>query len=97
MGCSQGGESGPAILRGKSDKSLLIEAVNYESFEMPPDGQLTAREIAALTGWVDAGAPWPEALKEIREQAVSITEADRDWWAYRPLQKPNIPEVVDID
>jgi len=31
-----GGESGPAGVPGKPSESLLIEAINYESFEMPP-------------------------------------------------------------
>ncbi|MCA9076789.1 MAG: PSD1 domain-containing protein [Planctomycetaceae bacterium] len=91
----KGGESGPAIVRGHAKNSLLIEAVNYESLEMPPDGQLTEREIETLTDWVTAGAPWPASLAQLREQANSITEADRNWWAYQPLREPSIPHVSD--
>ena len=35
-----GGDSGPAIVPHKPDESSLIEALKYESFEMPPEGQL---------------------------------------------------------
>ena len=45
---------------GNVEESLLIEAVNYESLEMPPDGPLASREIAILADWVKRGAPWPE-------------------------------------
>ena len=36
----QGGDTGPAVVPGKLDESLLVEAVNYEGLEMPPGGKL---------------------------------------------------------
>ncbi len=51
-GWQKGGESGPAIIPGKPDESLLIQAINYESLEMPPQdagGKLSDVKIAALT------------------------------------------------
>ena len=39
----QGGESGPAIVPGHPEESLLLEAVRYESFEMPPEGPLPGK------------------------------------------------------
>ncbi len=92
-----GGESGPAIVSGEPDESVLIEAVNYASLEMPPDGRLTDREIAALTAWVAAGAPWPESLTTLREQEAAITAEDREWWSFQPLNKPQFPTVNDSD
>ena len=41
----KGGETGPAVVPGNVEESLLIEAVNYESLEMPPDGPLASREV----------------------------------------------------
>ena len=35
-GWMKGGDSGPVIVPGEPDKSLLIEAIRYESLEMPP-------------------------------------------------------------
>ena len=32
-----GGDSGPAIVPGKPKESLLVDAIKYESLEMPPD------------------------------------------------------------
>jgi hypothetical protein len=38
-GWMKGGDSGPAIVLGEPDKSLLIEAIRFESLEMPPSGK----------------------------------------------------------
>lgn len=43
-----GGDSGPVIVPGDADGSLLIEAVRYESYEMPPKGKLPDKDIATL-------------------------------------------------
>ncbi len=60
----KGGDSGPAVAVGSPEKSLLIEAVKHESFEMPPEPspKLAAEEIAALETWIRAGAPWSGRL-----------------------------------
>jgi hypothetical protein len=96
QGLINGGDNGPAIVPGKPDESHLIEAVNYASWEMPPDGKLADDEIVALTRWVEMGAPWPGA-KVVSSASGShgkqITDADRAHWAYRPLTKPAVPEV----
>ena len=54
-----GGDTGPAVVPGKPEASLLVEAINYSGLEMPPTGKLGNREIATLTEWVRMGAPWP--------------------------------------
>src|SRR4051812_42005248 len=56
----KGGKSGPAIVPGDPDKSLLIEAVRQTraTLKMPKGGRLTAAEIDALAEWIKAGAPW---------------------------------------
>ena len=58
----QGGSGGPALVPGKSDESLLIDAVTGAEGvkKMPPDGEpLTAEQIAKLRAWIDAGAKAP--------------------------------------
>ena len=58
-----GGRSGPAIVPGDPDNSLLIQVVRHEidDLEMPQDGApLTAREIEGLVEWIRMDAPWPE-------------------------------------
>src|SRR5206468_6872455 len=44
-----GGESGPVIVPGKPDESPLVEAIKWESLEMPPTGKLRESPIATLT------------------------------------------------
>jgi cytochrome c553 len=61
-GIAQGGESGPVVVPGKPDESLLVRSVRYDGdLKMPPGGKLKEDEIAALTTWVEAGAIWPNA------------------------------------
>lgn len=92
----RGGESGPAIVAGKPNDSLLIDAINYRSLEMPPreaGGQISADEIAVLTRWVQIGAPDPRDTADklggmTREQAAT-------WWAFQPLPKVDIPDAAN--
>ncbi len=92
-----GGDSGPALVPAKPEESLLIEAINYESFEMPPDARLSEAEIEVLTRWVKAGAPWPHADKPPTPAAAAgkITAEDRQWWAFQPLKSPSPPKAED--
>ena len=96
-----GGESGPAIVAGHPDKSLLIKAIRYEDVEMPPKGKLRPDEIAALVKWVEMGAPWPEDRSAPEDVATAVEES-RDWeslrkqhWAFRPIQQVVPPQVKD--
>ncbi len=51
-----------AIVIGKPDESLLVEAVRHQNgLAMPPDGKLHEIQIATLTQWIKAGAAWPGA------------------------------------
>src|SRR5262245_59473665 len=47
-----GGESGPVIVPGKPEESVLVEAIKWESFEMPPTGKLNELQVATLTEWI---------------------------------------------
>jgi hypothetical protein len=93
-----GGDSGAAIVPGKPDESLLIEAVRYESYEMPPDGQLPDEEIDLLVRWVEMGAPWPAGDRNVAvPTAGTITDEDRRFWAFQPLAVVNVPSDPDSD
>ena len=92
-----GGESGPAVAPGAPDESLLVDAINYESLEMPPSGKLTDEEIALLTKWVRIGAPWPgnDSKAKPTEAMPKITDKDRSHWAFQPLRDAQPPECND--
>ncbi|MFG0266732.1 MAG: DUF1553 domain-containing protein [Rhodopirellula sp. JB055] len=92
-GLLQGGDSGPAIVPGKPEESLLLEALRYESFEMPPSGQRDEPNVDGIAAWISAGADWPNGLK--LEKISTIDDNDRDWWCYQPVGDPEVPEVDD--
>ncbi len=91
-----GGDTGPSIVPGDPEKSLLIEAIRYtnDDLQMPPKGKkLADNQIAALTEWVKKGAPWPEreGQKMATRTKGKITEEDRQWWSFQPLSRVNPP------
>src|SRR5579859_1129080 len=83
-----GGDSGKAILPGKSPASLLIQRVSSadKRERMPPTGDpLTTAQIAMLKSWIDQGAVWPDDGPNAVDK--------RDWWAYKPIVRPAIPQI----
>ena len=95
----KGGESGAAVVPGKPDESLLIEAIHYRSLEMPPNGKLPEEIVADLEKWVAMGAPdprdHPDDGKQITELAWQKTLKERSsWWSLQPPAQANPPELV---
>ncbi len=96
-GMLKGGESGPAIVPGDPDKSLLVKAVSYKDLDlqMPPKGKkLTDAQIADLTAWVRMGAPMP-AVAVTTSGIKRAADAGKSHWAWQPLKKPEVPAVKD--
>src|SRR5262245_14038530 len=74
----KGGASGPAIVPGDPDKSLLIQAVRQTSdkLKMPKGGRLKPDDVDVLTEWVKSGAPWPAyAADASARQAPAAADA----------------------
>jgi len=95
-----GGDSGEAIDRKSPKDSLLLEAINYETYEMPPSGQLPAEQIALITRWVEMGAPFPGGNDDDappRPVAHEITDEHRAHWSFQPVVRPESPVVVNSD
>jgi hypothetical protein len=90
----QGGDRGPAIVAGKPDESLLLQAVRYQDqLRMPPSGKLTPRQIETLTRWVKLGAPWPGTQLAPTTGGFTITEKQRSFWSFQPVKQVVIPTV----
>src|SRR5260370_600859 len=51
-GLLKGGESGPAVVPGKPDDSLLFKAIRYEDHAMPPKSRLPEAVIADFQTWI---------------------------------------------
>jgi hypothetical protein len=92
-GWAKGGDSGPAIVPGKPDESLLIQAVRYAELEMPPSGKLPAEAVATLQRWVASGAADPRVADSATVQAGIDWEAGRKHWAFQPLRSVEVPKV----
>ncbi len=94
----KGGESGPAIVPGKADKSLLIEAVTYDpdGYQMPPSGKLPDTVIAVLKEWVQTGAAWPKETGNTATEDKGIDLVERaKHWSFQPLGQYAPPAVED--
>ena len=96
----KGGKSGPPIVPGKPDESLLIQAIRqtHARLKMPPGGKLKDEEIAAIAEWVKAGAVWPAGaapVSKVTTPEYVITPEQRAFWAFQPVRKPAVPQVKD--
>ncbi|MCP4853639.1 MAG: DUF1549 domain-containing protein [Fuerstiella sp.] len=99
-GVTQGGDTGPSLVAGDPDRSLLIEAVRYRNrdLQMPPQNALSSPQVAVLEKWVAMGAPDPRIESpgdEDRGSAGMSIEEGRNFWSFRPVADPEIPDVTD--
>ncbi len=93
----RGGNTGPALVRGKPDDSLLIQAVRYqdEDLQMPPKGEkLDDQQIADLTEWVRRGAPDPRT-EVAKGPGMAYAGVGKNHWSYQPVHKPAVPAVLN--
>ncbi|MCH8047876.1 MAG: DUF1549 domain-containing protein, partial [Planctomycetes bacterium] len=96
-GWQRGGDSGPAIVPGKPDESLLLTAIGYDDpeLQMPPEKQLADAEIAVLRRWIERGAVDPrDSEKTVKPRRGKIDiAAGRKFWAFIPPRDPPAPKV----
>ncbi len=89
-GLVQGGNSGPAVMTGKSTESLLIQAVSgaADVAKMPPKGPpLQPAQIELLSRWIDQGA------KLADESSAGDPRRKSTHWSFQPLTHPRPPQV----
>ncbi len=86
----KGGESGPAIVPGKPEESLLIKAIQRQAdvSAMPPDKDkaLRADQVADFVAWIKAGAVWP--AKTAKFEVAKH-------WSFEPVRDVAPPVVQD--
>ena len=98
----RGGKSGPAIVPGDAEASLLIQKIH--SGEMPPLRRVVEvsikpiepHETALLAEWIAAGAPEvsPHQLAPDAGDGL-VSDEDRQFWSFRPPQAAEPPAVRD--
>ena len=93
-GWATGGDSGPAVVAGEPDQSLLISAVRYDGHEMPPSGKLPDELIARLERWVADGAHDPRMTEAAQANKTRDRESGRNHWAFQPVDDPPLPVVA---
>ena len=98
-----GGKSGPAIVPGKPQDSLLLKRIHAK--EMPPLRQIVkvsikpmeSAEIERLTRWIEQGAPAGTSDEDIAttEPDPLVSDEDRQFWAFQPPQQVSPPASDD--
>jgi hypothetical protein len=100
-GLLKGGSRGAAVKPGDADESLLYRfVVGEERPRMPMGEELSEYQIALMKQWIDKGAIWEDG--ETRGQggkekayaaSKPITDEQRNYWAFRKPERPQIPKV----
>lgn len=89
-----GGDSGPVLVPGKPDESLILQALRYEDLEMPPTNKLGADIVADFETWIRSGAPDPRiAVAQPGRKTQPDPSQSLDFWAF---QKPAIKQPADV-
>ena len=100
----KGGKSGPALVRGKADESLIVRRIKDD--QMPPREARYKRSIKPvdegdlelIRRWIDGGAidpPPPPGV--VHDDGLLVTNDDRNWWAFRRPKADPLPSVLKAD
>lgn len=100
-GLIRGGESGPAIVPGQPQESLLVAALRYQSLEMPPTGPLPEHVVADVEHWIRTGAfdprDQPPSAAEASAASWKAQLAERSqWWSLQPPKLVTPPTVDNL-
>jgi hypothetical protein len=97
----KGGDTGPALVPGHPENSLLLKAVRYhdEDLKMPPnDKKLPDSQIADLEQWIKMGAPDPRVSDSGATKPFVPDKAKAaEHWAFQPIFPPKPPKIDDPD
>jgi hypothetical protein len=95
-----GGDSGPALVGGKPEESLIIQAIRYDDphFQMPPKEKLEKKVLADFEQWVSQGAPWPDepappVSSSSKRSAFQMEKRIQEHWSWRPIAKSKVPDI----
>lgn len=99
----KGGKSGPALVAGDPDASLMIQRIKSEA--CPPHKSLLkffvrrppTSEVKTLRNWIAAGAPEGHVTPDIptTEADPLVSDEDRRHWAFQPPKRPSSARAVD--
>ena len=96
-GLLKGGEEGPSVIPGKADESFLMTVLRHEEEPFMPAkaDKLSPVALKKIADWVNLGAPYDQPLvkQSIAGKGMQVTDDDRNFWAYAPLQVVKAPAV----
>ena len=96
-GLLKGGEEGPSIILGKAEDSFLMTVLRHEEEPFMPAkaDKLSPDALKKIADWINLGAPYDQPLVEqsIAGKGMQVTDDDRNFWAYAPLQAVKAPVV----
>lgn len=105
QGLLRGGMGGPAVDWEDPSSSLLLRVVKHEAEPFMPlrGAALEDNTITALEKWLIGGAPYfarasdagAENSGTAPEGELQVTARDRNFWSFRKISQPNLPEVPD--
>ncbi len=91
-----GGDSGPAIVAGEPDVSMIVQRI--VDGEMPPTGSgLSENELHIITSWIAQGARTLREEPADPSQIGPWTEEELSYWAFQPVVRPEVPAVQHSD
>ncbi len=92
-----GGDSGAGVVPGELGEGTLLEALRYESFEMPPQQKLPESVIQDFETWIASGAvdPRKESVKRpLKPEGIDLVRG-RQFWSFQPINDVDVPTVKD--
>ena len=92
-----GGDSGPAVVPGNVDESLLIEAIRHESIQMPPKEKLPDPVIQDFIRWIEMGAPDSRTDDGRPPGSFDLQGRAAQQWSLEPVRRPEVPAVETHD
>jgi hypothetical protein len=90
----KGGDTGPGIVPGDTEKSLIVQAIRYkdDNLLMPPKKKLSPEVVANFEAWVKMGAPDPRADGAPVAAGIDV-ESARKFWAFQKPKETPAPAV----
>ncbi len=84
-GLLKGGKSGPAVVAGEPEQSLLLRQISGTPPKMPMAGTpLSEEQVELIRRWIAQGA-----------NDDTLSDADTTWWSFQRLERPEVPSAED--